>query len=137
LRAGAGGKNQLFQQLIGESCCGGFLYEDVNLSDPLTKQVDLANGQINSGHLDAFLTTTDCARLFDAAYSGSAAQPLCKILIGPVAAGTVSQAVTLPLGSYRVFAQAWASNDATDAFSMDVGIYSDNCHVGVRSPIGS
>lgn len=109
-------------------CCGGFLYVDVNLSAPAIQQIDLANGQVNNGHLDAFLTATDCTTLFDDTYNGSAAHPLCNVYIGPVSAGTVSERVSLPKGSYRVFAQSWASNnDTTDAFTIDVGIYSDSC----------
>jgi len=86
-------------------CCGGFLYQDVALTD-VTQQVDLANGQVNNGHVDAFLVSGDCVRLFDGPYSGSATQPLCKVLIGPVAAGTVSPRQKIASGSYRVFEQA-------------------------------
>jgi hypothetical protein len=117
-------------------CCGGFLYEDVNLSDKLIQRIDLANSQVSNGHVDAFLTSTECTKLFDASYNGSAAQPLCRIYVGPVAGGAVSQAASLPLGSYRVFAQAWASNDTVSVFAIDVGLYSTSCHLGNRNPIG-
>jgi hypothetical protein len=116
-------------------CCGGFLYQDVDLSAPVVQQVDLANSQVNSGHLDAFLTSIDCAELFDNTYNGSATHPLCKLYVGPVPAGTVSARVSLPKGTYRAFAQAWASNnDTTNAFSIDVGVYGDSC--AAQGPIG-
>jgi hypothetical protein len=69
-------------------CCGGFLFHDVNLNSSDIQQVDLANGQVNAGHVYAFLVSADCAKLFDGPYIGSVVQPLCKIYIGPVAAGT-------------------------------------------------
>jgi hypothetical protein len=108
-------------------CCGGFLFQDVDLTATDIQQVDLANSQVNSGHLDAFLTAPDCIKLFDSAYNGSAIQPLCKIYIGPVAAGTVSDRQTIPKGKYRTFAQAWASTDTSNVFNIDVGIWTNKC----------
>jgi hypothetical protein len=115
-------------------CCGGFLFQDVNLRATDIQQVDLSNSQVSSGHVDGFLTAPDCTRLFDGPYTGTVAQALCKIYIGPVAAGTVSQRQTVPNGAYRVFAQAWTSNETSELFGIDVGIYSDKCQPVLLSP---
>lgn len=115
-------------------CCGGFRYQDVNLEATDIRQVDLSNSQVNSGHVDAFLTAPDCTRLFNDPYTGTGTQPLCKIYIGPVAAGTVSQRQTIPNATYRMFAQAWASNETSELFGLDVGIYSDRCQPNLVAP---
>jgi hypothetical protein len=95
---------------------------------------DLANGQTNSGHIDAFLTSPDCVRLFDGPYNGAASSPLCRIYIGPVTAGTASGRQTLPKGMYRVFVQAWASNELSNVFGVDVGLYTDQCRPNFMAP---
>ncbi len=100
-------------------CCGAFLYRDVDLTAKVIQQVDVANAQVNNGHVDAFLTATTCTKLFTDAYDGSAVQPLCKVYIGPVSAGMVSPRQTVPSGIYGVFVQAWALND-TASLSSDV-----------------
>ena len=115
-------------------CCGGFLFQDVNLGAADIQQVDLANAQVNNGHVDGFLVAPDCTRLFDGPYNGTVVQPLCKIYIGPVASGTVSQRQTVPPGSYRMLAQAWATNDASDLFTLDIGVYSDKCRPNLTAP---
>jgi hypothetical protein len=115
-------------------CCGGFLFHDVNLNSADIQQVDIANGQVNAGHIDAFLVSADCAKLFDGPYNGSVVQPLCKIYMGPVAAGNVSDRQTLLPGSYRLFAQAWASNESEQRFDIDLGIWTDRCQLNPTAP---
>jgi len=115
-------------------CCGGFLFADVKLDSSADQQVDLANGQVNAGHVDAFLVAADCAKLFAGPYSGSVVQPLCTIYIGPVAAGTTSGRKKMSPGNYRVFAQAWASNESEQHFAMDVGMWSDDCRLSPTAP---
>jgi len=115
-------------------CCGGVLFQDVNLGAADIQQVDLSNAQVNSGHVDGFLVAPDCTRLFDGPYNGTVVQPLCTIYMGPVASGTVGQRQTIPPGSYRMLAQAWATNEAADLFSLDVGVYSDKCRPNLTAP---
>jgi hypothetical protein len=126
-------------QKLGDSpmpvpCCGGFLSGDVKLDSSGVQQVDLANGQVNAGHVDAFLVSADCAKLFDGPYNGAVVQPLCTIYIGPVAAGTTSERKKISPGNYRVFAQAWANNESEQRFAMDVGIWSDDCRLSPTAP---
>src|SRR5262245_26702574 len=126
-------------QKLGDSpmpvpCCGGFLFQDVNLNSSAVQQTDLANGQVNVGHVDAFLVSSDCTKLFEGAYNGSVVQPLCTIYIGPVAAGTVSERKKISPGTYRLFVQAWASNESEQRFALDVGIWSDDCRLSPTAP---
>src|SRR5262249_31730901 len=88
--------------LMPVPCCGGSLFQNVNLNSSDIQQVDLANGQVNAGHVDAFLVSADCTKLFDGPYNGSVVQPLCKIYIGPVPAGTVTDRQKVLPGSYRL-----------------------------------
>ena len=93
-----------------------------------------ANHDLGAERVDAFLTTADCNRLFEASYNGSASQPLCKVYIGRVSPGAVSDKVTVPKGVYRVFAQAWASNEQSNGYSIDVGIWSKACRGPLTGP---
>jgi hypothetical protein len=115
-------------------CCGGSVFQDVNLTGADIREVDLANSQVNSGRVDAFLTAPDCSVLFDGPYNGPPAQSRCRVLIGPVAPGEVSERLAIPKGTYRVFAQAWASNENENIFDIDVGLYSDKCHPNLTGP---
>jgi hypothetical protein len=115
-------------------CCGGFLFRDVSLTDQDIKEVDLANTDMRSGHVDAFLTAPDCTTLFDGPYNGAAAQPLCKIYIGPVVAGSVSARQAIPKGIYRLFAQAYASNETSSPFKLDLGIWGKKCGASSTAP---
>ena len=115
-------------------CCGASVFQDVILTGKDIEQVDLANTDLGVERVDAFLTTADCNRLFEASYNGSASQPLCKVYIGPVSPGAVSNKVTVPKGVYRVFAQAWASNEQPNGYGIDVGIWSTACRAQVTGP---
>ena len=129
LESGAGDMETLV------ACCGGFVYADVNLTGDI--QVDLTNWGGPTGRIDAFLTTPDCTKLFDGPYTGTATMPLCKTHIGPIAPGAVSPRQTLPPGRYRMFAQAWTSNESPTRFRLDVGIWSDDCSLTrPRNPAG-
>jgi hypothetical protein len=115
-------------------CCGASVFQDVILTGKDIEQVDLANTDLGAERVDAFLTTADCNRLFEASYNGSASQPLCKVYIGPVSPGAVSNKVTVPKGVYRVFAQAWASNEQSNGYGIDVGIWSTACRAPLTAP---
>jgi hypothetical protein len=109
---------------------------DVDLSASDIQQVNLdstANpGQ--PGHVDAFLTTSDCTKLFAGDYTGTPTSPLCTIYVGPVTAGGVSSRVTLSPGRYRVFAQPWTTNVSATTFGFDVVIWGQNCSSAGLSP---
>jgi hypothetical protein len=92
--------------------------------------VDVAASQVTAGHLDGFLTDVNCDQLFAAPYNGAGtATPLCKVFIGPVAAGAVSARQSVPQATYRLFVQAWASNTDPVRFDATVGVYSSDCHL--------
>jgi hypothetical protein len=110
------------------------LFQDVNLGATDLQEIDLANGAVNNGRVDGFLTAPDCAKLFDQPYEGTASQALCKIYIGPVAPGGVSQRLSVPHGRYRMFVQAWASNELPNIFSVDLGLYSSKCQPNLAAP---
>jgi hypothetical protein len=116
------------------ACCGAFVFQDVDLTDADIEEVDVANGQVNNGRVDAFLTTTDCTVLFAAPYDGASAQPLCRIFIGPVPPGAVSDRRKLPKGTYRLFAQAWATNESSNTFAVDVGLWTHKCRPNLTGP---
>ena len=109
---------------------------DVDLSASDVQQVDLDSLVIagQAGHVDAFLTTTDCTTLFAGNYTGSSTSPLCTIYIGPVAAGGVSGRVTLSHGRYRVLAQPWTTNVGATRFGFEVGIWGQDCSMVGLSP---
>jgi hypothetical protein len=96
--------------------------------------VDLSNRTSSTGKVDGFLTTGDCTRLFDQSYVGVASNPLCRIYLGPVAADRVSERVKLAPGTYRLFAQAWVTNDAPSSFSFDLGLWSHECGLQPTQP---
>ena len=113
-------------------CCGGFRFQDVDLSAK-DIQVDIANnGIVGQWTVDAFLTSASCAKLFDGPYPGST--PLCEVFLGPVRAGSVSSRVSVPRGTYRVFVQGQTDAPTALAFAVDVGIWDHRCGSVVGSP---
>jgi len=106
----------------------------VDLRGTDIQEIDLANSLANSGHVDAFLTSPDCTRLFDGPYNGVVTQALCQIYIGPLVGGSVSPRQSIPKGTYRVFVQAWSTNEASNLFSVDVGVYTDRCRPNLVAP---
>src|SRR5688572_2875245 len=113
-------------------CCGESVYRDVNLTNA-DIQVDLTNSS-PSGTVDAFLTDANCTKLFDT-YAATRTGALCQILIGPVPAATVSERRSISPGRYRIFAQAWSSNQVPTAFVVDLGIWSDDCRYRRQLPL--
>jgi hypothetical protein len=119
-------------ELDGELSMGESVYREVTLTHP-DLQVDLTNSSA-SGRIDAFLTDANCTKLFDA-YDGTRTRALCQILLGPVAAATVSERRKISPGRYRMFAQAWSGNQVPTSFVMDLGIWSDDCRYQSQSPL--
>ena len=114
------------------SVTDGFRTHDVAVPSEPSLEVDLAssapNGQVSRA--DAWLTTADCAKLFDGPYptaSGAPPAPLCRVFLGPVAAGAVSARQKLDAGQYRVFVQGYSSNQTPASYSVDVGIWGNSC----------
>jgi hypothetical protein len=114
-------------------CCGGAVFLDVNLVLE-DQEVDLSNAGSATGQVDAFLTSATCTTLFNGPYNGTASSPLCTILLGPIAARQVSGRRKLPPGEYRMFAQAWSSNLSATRFSIELGIWTDQCRLTPVSP---
>ena len=119
---------------VGEvACCGDAKFQDLNLTAD-NVQVDLINSNAPEGRVDFFLVSGDCARLFNGPYEGTITSPLCTIHIGPVKARATSQRTAIRRGSYRMFAQAYTSNDSPAQFLMEIGLWSDACHWNPISP---
>jgi hypothetical protein len=90
---------------------GGSFFQDVVLKPQRgDMEIDLANTAhpAQPGLLDAYLTNTNCAKLFDGPYPGST--PLCKVLVGPAAPGKVSPRASLDAGTYRLWIYGYTSN---------------------------
>ncbi len=112
------------------ACCGDSRSLKLALQSSDIDSVDVANSQVTSGHLDAFLVDSNCDRLFAPPYNGTGtATPLCKVYVGPVAAGTVSSRQSIPQGTYRLIIQAWDSNTDPVRFDATVGVYSSDCRL--------
>lgn len=112
---------------------GGSFFKDVTLNPSRgDMEIDLANTAhpTQPGLLDAYLTKTTCAKLFDGPYPGS--PPLCQVLAGPAAPGRVSARVALDGGTYRLWIYGYTSNDAFLQFLVDVDIWDQSC----RNPLG-
>jgi hypothetical protein len=111
---------------------GGSFFQDVVLKPERgDMEIDLANTAhpAQSGLLDAYLTNTNCAKLFDGPYPGSA--PLCKVLVGPAAPGKVSARASLDVGTYRLWIYGYTSNTGSLEFLIDVDIWDSSC----RNPL--
>jgi len=107
---------------------------DLTASDIQQINLDSAANPGQTGHVDAFLTTSDCTKLFAGDYTGTVTAPLCTIYIGPVAAGGVSSRQTLSHGHYRVWAQPWTTNVSAATYGFDVVIWGQNCSFTGVSP---
>ena len=95
-------------------------------------QADLINS--GSSGQDAFLISGDCVKLFNEPYSGTATAPLCTIYIGPVSHGTTSPRREIRRGRYRLFVQAYATNEAPASFLQELGLWSQACRVNPITP---
>src|SRR5215510_951499 len=112
-------------------CCGATLSQDLNLQvDDV--QIDLTSTNGANGRVDAFLTTADCAQLFNGPYPGGG--PLCKTYIGPVSGGSVSDRVSVPPGRYRLVAQGYTANESVTSFLVELGLWSDDCKISPVTP---
>ena len=119
---------------VGEvACCADAKYQDLNLAAD-NVQIDLINSSAPEGRVDFFLASGDCARLFNGPYEGTIASPLCTIYVGPVKAWVTIQRIAIRRGRYRMFAQAYTSNDSPAQFLMEIGLWSDACHWNPISP---
>src|SRR5687768_2125720 len=105
---------------------GAFATHDVNVPAEEDLQIDLSStAAAGSGRADAWITQTDCARLFDTAPSEGAAPPTarCTVIAGPVTAGTVSSRQKIAPGRVRVFVQSYASNSAPAVYQVELGTW--------------
>jgi hypothetical protein len=120
------------------SWSGGVAPGEVSFRDfPLKPQrgdmeIDLSSTAASPqpGSVDAYLTDTSCAKLFDQPYPGT--PPLCRILAGPAAYGKVSPRVPLPAGSYRLWAVGYSGNQSEQKILIDIDIWDYDCR---RSPL--
>jgi hypothetical protein len=111
---------------------GGSFFQDVALKPERgDMEIDLANTAhpAQPGLLDAYLTNTNCAKLFDGPYPGST--PLCKVLVGPAAPGKVSPRASLDAGTYRLWIYGYTSNTGSLEYLIDVDIWDSSC----RNPL--
>jgi hypothetical protein len=121
------------QSFQGSVAAGAFTTHDFAIASEPGLEVDLSlaapTGQ--AARADAWLASADCVKLFDGPYPSASGppSPLCRTFIGPVAANTVSGRQAVDPGRYRVFVQAYTSNDATASYAGDVGIWGRSCTV--------
>ena len=112
------------------ACCGTTAVRDFPLSrDDGEVLMAVHRDPSVLTQVDGWLTRTDCVQLFD---PGSNA-PKCEVLIGPVAAGSVSSRRALARGNYRIFVRP--QNDAMEMVPIlvDVQIWGTRCS---GSPVG-
>ena len=121
------------QRDISVPCCGGSVYRDVDLTTAGEVELDLNNPNPAASQVDGFLTSAGCDKLFGGPYSGTLTSPLCTVYIGPVAPRAVSARTKIAPGRYRLFAQAYASNESAHSISLDLGIWTTSCR---WNPIG-
>lgn len=76
-----------------------------------------------AARVDAWLTPASCLQLFD---PGSSV-PKCEVLIGPVAAGSVSARRKAPAGDYHVFVRPRDAGTAPVAALVDVRVWGARC----------
>lgn len=132
---GLGLQGRLVVRDIGAvPCCNGFAVRDVQLT-ARDAEIDLANaaGPSTAPAADAFLTDPSCSRLFEGPYPGATPNPACRVYLGPVKPGTVSNRVQLAPGTYRVFCQSFNSSSEIGFCSPDVGVWTHAC----RAPVGA
>jgi hypothetical protein len=116
-------------------CCGASAVHDVSVPDGADRQIDVSNTLFptEDGRVDLWLTSTDCAQLFDGAYPGGTAK--CCTLVGPVALGQVSERIKVSGGTFRVFVQGYSSNTGVTNYRGDVGIWGMDCKP--LNPVGA
>jgi hypothetical protein len=109
---------------------------DVDLSSSKFDEVNFDSTKIpdQPGQVDGILTSSDCAELFSGPYTGSTAGALCKILLGPIGPGGVSDHVTLAAGRYRVWAQPFSTNTGDVKYGFDLVLWGANCSASPGAP---
>jgi hypothetical protein len=114
-------------------CCGAADFQDVTVPDEPDVAIDLSQVALPDrvGGQDLWLTRTDCEQLFDGPYAesgtGPRPAPKCGVLAGPVSPGRVSPRTELPPGRYRVFAQAYSTNAASNPYRVDINVWGSAC----------
>ena len=106
-------------------CCGGVVFRDIELTANGEIEIDLTNP--NGEGVDAFVTTVGCDKLFDGAYTGANATPLCQLHIGPVRPRGVSARAKISPGRYRLYAQGYTTNVTASNIALDLGLWSTAC----------
>jgi hypothetical protein len=108
-------------------CCGAWVNQDVSVPPGTNRQVDISNTRSpgEAGLIDIWLVPTDCERLFDGPYPG--AVPRCRVIIGPVAPGTVSSRIKLDAGTYRAVLQSHSTNTEATSYVWDIGSWGNDC----------
>jgi hypothetical protein len=124
---------QLANAVAEVPCCGASVYRDIDLTAD-NVQVDLINSSGANGRVDAFLASTDCVNLFSGPYAGTAVSPLCTIYLGPVPPGATAPRKSIRSGKYRLFAQAYTSNESPVQFVLELGLWSSACHWNPIAP---
>jgi len=114
-------------------CCGASLHQDFNLTAD-DVQVDLINQSGDNGRVDVFLTDEACGSLFTAPYTGVVTSTPCKIYLGPVPRGGPTQRTLIRRGKYRVFEQAYSTNQSSVQFLMEFGLWSESCRWNPVTP---
>ena len=109
---------------------------DVDLSSFKFDEVNFDSTRIpdQPGQVDGILTTTDCTQMFSGPYTGSPSGALCKILLGPIGPGGVTDRISLAPSRYRVWAQPYASNIGDVKYGFDVVLWGPNCSASPGAP---
>jgi len=103
-----------------------FTFDDVNFDS--TKIPD------QPGQVDGILTTTDCTQIFSSPYTGNPSGALCKIILGPIGPGGVTDHIPIAPGRYRVWAQPYATNTGDVRYGFDVVLWGPNCSSSPGAP---
>jgi len=109
---------------------------DVDLSSYQFDEVNFDSTRIpdQPGQVDGIMTATDCAQVFSSPYTGSPSGALCKIILGPIGPGGVTDHVSLAAGRYRVWAQPYATNTGDVRYGFDVVLWGPNCSAAPGAP---
>jgi hypothetical protein len=109
---------------------------DVDLSSFKFDEVNFDSTNIANqpGRVDGMLTTADCTQMFAGPYTGGASGALCKIILGPIGPGGVTDRVSLAPGRYRVWAQPYSTNTGDVRYGFDVVLWGPNCSATPGAP---
>ena len=113
---------------------GESAYQNVTIPAYRSLEIDLINESTPTAPVDAFLTTSTCDKLFAGPYAGGTPPSLCTIYYGPVAHGVRGVRKKISPGIYRIFVQAYAGNTTAGVFTVDLGLWSDDCRIPMLGP---